>query len=526
MMHALLALPALAALAAGGPEFRVSFDASLRAEPANGRLVVYLIREGARLGAGQAPSEGPFWFDPQPMFGIDVHGLAPGAAAVVGAGATCFPGPLAELPAGTYRAQAVLDLARENSDWRREAGNLYSGIVTFTVKGGATPAPVLLAMKSVTGGGGAKPGEGVAVVEVVSERLTAFHEREMKLRAAVVAPVRAEAGRTYPAVYEMTGFGGDYVQTANGHARGRAPAGDTPGARLARAAYLVVLDAESGNGHTLLANSANNGPVGDALVHELIPELEKRFPLEPRAPARLLRGHSSGGWSAIWLAVTYPETFGAAWATSPDPVDFRRFQLVDIYSRPNMYLEQPPGAGVGGSDGPPMRDTPSLRRGERELMTIRQENAIEEVLGPRNTSGQQWDSWMAVFGPRGGDGNPAALYDSWTGEMTPGMSGAFRAYDIGSRLRSEPGRLGPILKQRVRIAVGDQDTYYLNEAVALLKHDLDALSFIHLPEGGHGYVKIVPGYDHGNIFGSSELRTIPGEMLEHLERNGLWAPEP
>ena len=30
----------------------------------------------------------------------------------------------------------------------------------------------------------------------------------------------------------------------------------------------------------------------------------------------------------LWLATEYPHIFGAAWASSPDPVDFRRFQLV------------------------------------------------------------------------------------------------------------------------------------------------------------------------------------------------------
>src|SRR6185295_1412012 len=97
-----------------------------------------------------------------------------------------------------------------------------------------------------------------------------------------------------------------------------------------------------------------------------IPALEAKYPLIADAHARLLRGHSSGGWSTLWLALTYPEIFGATWSTSPDPVDFRRLQLPDIYAGPNMY------SGVDG------KDLPSYRGAGQERMTIRQENLMEE----------------------------------------------------------------------------------------------------------------------------------------------------
>ena len=45
---------------------------------------------------------------------------------------------------------------------------------------------------------------------------------------------------------------------------------------------------------------------------------------DPRAS--FVGGHSSGGWSSLWLQVAYPETFGGVWSTSPDPVDFRDWQ--------------------------------------------------------------------------------------------------------------------------------------------------------------------------------------------------------
>src|SRR5690606_19909538 len=173
------------------------------------------------------------------------------------------------------------------------------------------------------------------------------------------------------------------------------------------------------------------------LVEELIPALEAKYRLIPEPSARLLRGHSSGGWSVAWLALTYPQTFGAAWSTSPDPVDFRRFQLPNIYDNPSMYH---------GPDGRPLSSYRN-RRGER--MSILQENLMEEVLGPDNTSGQQWDSWQAVFGPRNARGNPAALFDPRTGAIDRAVAEHYRAYDLSALLDRDPARYLPIFRDRI-----------------------------------------------------------------------------
>src|SRR5207237_5249903 len=101
----------------------------------------------------------------------------------------------------------------------------------------------------------------------------------------------------------------------------------------------IALDPESGNGHTLFANSDNNGPRGDALVEELIPALESKFHLISQKGARIVSGHSSGGWAAMWLTLQYPQTFGACFAVSPDPVDFHCLERIDIYNMSNAYSD-------------------------------------------------------------------------------------------------------------------------------------------------------------------------------------------
>jgi pimeloyl-ACP methyl ester carboxylesterase len=493
---------------AAGPTFSVSFDKSVRDTPATGRLVVYLLREGAQVGHESEPADGPFFEDPQPLYGIDVKDLAPGAPAVVDDAATSFPVKLSELPPGTYRAQAVLDLSRLDSSWRREPGNLFSAAAAFTIVKGQD-AKVDLPLTQVVQPKTPPATPGVEAFQVRSELLSRFRGRDVMLHATVLLPQGYDKSRQYAAIYEIPGFGGDGTEVHGGFHpyRARLPDG-SPWIELRKSAFWINLNPEGPNGHHLFANSANNGPVGDALVKELIPALEAKYSLRPDAAARLLRGHSSGGWSTLWLATQYPETFGATWSSSPDPVDFRRFQKGDIYGAPSMYLE--------GKD-----QTPSYRENGQPKMTVRQENLMEEVVGPQNTSGQQWDSWMAVFGPRDDKGNPAALYDPITGKIDHAVAEQYRAYDIADLLRRHPEKYGPLFKQRIHIVVGDQDSYYLNEAVALLKQYLDNLSFLTLPEGSDGYIKIVPGLDHGSIFRSDEIQMIPVEMVNYLKAHGL-----
>ncbi|MCY2959692.1 MAG: alpha/beta hydrolase-fold protein [Planctomycetota bacterium] len=480
-----------------GVEFRVRLEPTVRAEPAAGRLLVLLVKEGSKIGPRTEPADGPFFEDPQPLYGIDAR-LAPGETALVGDAADSFPVKLSELPAGKYRAQARFDLVQRDSAWRREDGNLYSKPVAFEVPGAGT---IDLALDKVVRVEPPRAIEGVEWFEVRSELLSKFRGQDVVLRAGVVLPVGFDAQRKYAAVYEVPGFGGNHRSASGPRKRDK----DDVSAKsvLARETFKIVLDPEGPNGHTLFADSENNGPCGAALVRELIPALEKKYPLIAEPSARLLRGHSSGGWSTLWLALTYPDVFGATWSSSPDPVDFRRFQRIDLYGDENFYVRA--GAEIA-----------SYRSGGAVRMTTRQENGGENVVGPDNTSGQQWDSWFAVFGPRNEHGHPAALYDPATGRIDRKIAESYRRYDIGALLRAEPSRYAPIFRQNVRLLCGGEDSFYLNEAVELLTRDLAATP----SAPGPGYVTIVPGLDHGTIYSSEEMRRAPDEMLAHLRAKG------
>jgi len=462
---------------------------------------VLLVREGSRIGARRDPADGPFFEDPQPLFGVDAH-LAPGETATIDDGATSFPVKLSELPSGRWRAQARFDLVRADSDWKREALNLYSKPIAFEVpRTDGADDSLDLALDQVVVVPPPRVVEGVEWFEVRSELLSKHRGRDVMLRAGVALPLGYDASRKYAAVYEVPGFGGDH----RGIGPRRASKDDAGASKavLARETFQIVLDPEGPDGHTLFADSENNGPCGAALVRELVPALEKKYALIAEPSARLLRGHSSGGWSTLWLALTYPDVFGATWSSAPDPVDFRRFQAIDLYGDESFFAR-------GGAELPSYRSHGGVR------MTVRQENLGEEVVGPDNTSAQQWDSWFAVFGPRNARGNPAAVYDPATGRIDRAVAEHFRRYDIAALLRAEPERYGALFRDRVHLVVGGEDSFYLEGAVELLAQELKSRSI----ELGRGYLTIVPGADHGSIFGSAELKRFPDEMLAHLRAHG------
>lgn len=506
--------PCTRAADAPGPRISVWFDSNVRATPASGRLVVYLLRPDAKVGKA-SPADAPFFDDPQPCFGVDVIKLAPGEKAVVDDSATSFPVALGRLPKGTYKAQAVLDLNSEHSDWQREPGNLYSEIVTFSTDPADPPSePLEIALTKVIEPEVPVATDGFEYFEITSALLSEFHGRPIKLRAGVVLPLGRKAGGMYAAVYEIPGYGGDW-RTARMVARFRNPTRMSPEEQtLWGNCYRIVLDAESGNGHTLWANSINNGPWATALVSEFIPALEKQFNLIARPEARLLTGHSSGGWSSLWLQLNYPDFFGGAWSGSPDPVDFRRFQRTNIYAASNMY-----------SAGDPAAELPSYTSLAGEVrMTVRTENLVEEVIGSDNTSGQQWDSWQAAFGPKGPGGHAAALYDPVSGAIDRSVAEQYRKYDISDLLRKYPDRFGAVLRDKVRLVVGDRDNYGLNEAVQLLKQELEGIlrGATPAPTSGRGYIKVLPG-DHGTVMGHPEYRRKWIEMELQLQTSGVIA---
>src|SRR5262249_48225169 len=134
---------------------------------------------------------------------------------------------------------------------------------------------------------------------------------------------------------------------------------------------LIHLDGAGPLGDPYQVDSDNHGPYGTAVTRELIPYIETRFRGIGRGEARVLDGASTGRWVGPALQVFYPETFNGAGAFCPDSVDFRSWQLLNIYDDDNAYMNR------HGFERPAARDASGEVR-----FTMRHECRLENVLGP------------------------------------------------------------------------------------------------------------------------------------------------
>jgi len=203
-------------------------------------------------------------------------------------------------------------------------------------------------------------------------------------------------------------------------------------------------------------NSANNGPYGDALLTELVPYLEEHFRLSRDPRQRFLTGGSTGGWESLALQLYHPDLFAGTWTFYPDPIDFRRWEMINIYDDPNAFYV--PGYQYV------QRDRPMMRTPEGQTL-------FEAVLGSRGRSAEQYDAWEAVYGPVGEDGYPQQLWDKLTGTIDRGVAVYMRdhGYDLRHYAQTNWDKIGPSLKGKLHLYVGDMDNYALNLAVYLFE---------------------------------------------------------
>jgi hypothetical protein len=470
--------------------FEVTCDPAVHREPITTR--VYVILGPDRSSA--EPRLGPNWFRPQPFFAVDAKDWKPGEPLRIDSRADGFPAALNELEPKRYAIQAVVRLNRDTHKIGNGEGNAFGPVVHAELdpaKGGT----IALKVDQVVPPRRFPATDRIKLVELPSPKLSAFHRRPIRHRAAVILPgemVGAEHPEKRPALYIIPGFGGDHFLAARFAGERRMAFGQD----LIR----VLLDPDCGAGHHVFADSATNGPRGAALVEEFIPYLEKTLPMIAEPRARLLNGHSSGGWSSLWLQVTYPETFGGTWSTSPDPVDFRDFQRIDIYA---------PGENVFRDRAGKPR--PIARMGNVPMLFYDRFSRMDDVIG----WGCQLSSFEAVFSSLDRDGRPRKLWDRTTGAIDPEVARSWESYDIRLVLERNWPKLGPRLRGKLHVITGGLDTFYLEGAAKRLKESLALL-------GSDAVVDIIPGRDHSNILGVALAQRLDREMRQAV--GGLLAP--
>ena len=469
-------------------KFELSRPGHIHPKPFTGRVLVMLGPENSR-----SPKSGPDWFNPQPMFAIDVKDWAVDQPIKLADGPNLisFPAPLSKLKPGKYAAQALMRVNMTTHRLGNGPGNAFSDVVQMEVADNQD-VTVKMAITATQPEDTFPEHPRVKLETLESPLLSAFYGRPVRHRASVVLPEGRNAKTALPSIYIIPGFGGD-------HRQGLRMAGRSGGMNFGSDMVRIVLDPDCVTGHHVFADSATNGPRGKALVEEFIPYLEKKYNLISKAEGRFLNGHSSGGWSSLWLQVTYPDTFGGVWSTSPDPIDFRDFQRIDIYAKgENMFRDR---QGV---------QRPIARRGNQPVVSYETFSKMEEVMGP----GGQLYSFEAVFSPVGADKEPKQLWNRRTGVIDLNIAETWKKYDIGLILQENWSTLGPKLAGKIHITMGDMDSFYLEGATRLMGERLKALK-------SDAVVDIIPGRDHGSVLDSALGQRIDAEIHETLKRNGI-----
>jgi hypothetical protein len=344
----------VAALApANAQTFQLSYPASASAGPITGRAFLFVARtnkEEPRLQSGPDRESEPF-------FGVDVDALAPGKVVTIDPNVPGFPvASLAKLPAGDYYVEGLLlpytrfkrsdghTIWVHMDQWEGSASAAHPAARERSPEGAQARAQdrgrVASLTKTIPAVSAAQETEWVKRLDHVEARERVLGS-PMTLGAVVLLPKGYAENTTkrYPVVYTV----GHYSERAAGiHVRGVRQAGDAGSARgaLRNESEPGVNSASWVSGkvpeviavfiqHTTpyyddsyVLNSANNGPYGDAITQELIPEIDKRFRTIAAPYARVLTGGSTGGWDVLALQIHYL-TCSAARGAFPDQLDFR-----------------------------------------------------------------------------------------------------------------------------------------------------------------------------------------------------------
>ena len=512
-------VPALAACqSAGALQVKVRYKPELASRPLDGRLLLVVATDDKREPREQV-TDGD---DTAQVYGMDVDGWTGGQSVALGGDVAGYPqAAITHLPPGEYWVQAVLHRYEtfhrsdghvvklppdrgEGQNWAKAPGNLVSTPrhVRIDAAGGSISVELDQALPEIR-----MPPDTryLRHVQMKSELLSRFWGRDMFVKALVLLPEGWDShpDAHYPVIIyhshfgaELEGYGdqppdeklppysidGLRRECPNGHTSGCAKNGYAryqaeaeyrfhqlwTGKGFPRVILVQIQHANPYYDDSYAVNSENLGPYGDAITRELVPYLEKTFRgLGPWA--RGMYGGSTGGWEAIAAQMFYPDEYNGAIANCPDPIDFRAYVTVNIYDDDNAYVTG--GAFRGTPRASSREDDGALRS------TMAQDNQMELALGTRSRSGQQYDIWEAVYSPVGADGYPRRIWDKRTGVIDKSVAASWRErYDLGHILTRDWATLGPKLAGKLRINVGNMDTYYLDRAVRLFQERLGALA--------------------------------------------------
>ena len=487
-------------------DINVIFDESLSNTQLDGRLLLMLSTDDSDEPRFQI-NDG---LNTQIIFGVNVNDWAPNTPITFDASVFGYPySSLKEIPPGEYNVQALLnvyetfDLATgqtvklpmdngEGQQWQRSPGNLYSTPFKIRIASNGIQNVSVTLDQEIPPIEEPKDTEWIKHIKVKSEKLSEFWGRDTYLGAHVLLPKGFDE---HPeAKYPLMVFHGHFPSEFGGFRTTPPDPKMKPefSERFNLEGYNVIEQQEAYDFYkrwnepdfprfiiieiqhptpyyddSYAVNSASQGPYGDAITYELIPEIEKQFRGMGEGWSRFLYGGSTGGWEALAVQVNYPEEYNGCFAACPDPIDFRAYALTNIYEDDNAYYY--PSAHK-------KLEVPSHRNYLGQLQsTLKQGNHLELVLGDKSRSGQQWDIWEATYSPQGDDGYPVRIWDKKTGKINHKVAEYWKEnFDLRHILERDWDKLGDNLKGKIHIYCGDMDNYYLNNAVYLMEDFLES----------------------------------------------------
>jgi len=480
--------------------FEVSFPQQQSDQPLDGRLYVMLSTDDKAEPRFEI-SDNP---DTQQFFGVDVDGLAAGKIAVLDATTVGYPTQsLRSIPAGDYYVQALLNLYEtyhlanghtvklppergEGQQWNRKPGNLYSKPLKMHIDPAQGGAVKISLTEKIPPLDEPKDTKYIKHLKIKSELLTKFWGTPTYIGAIVLSP---EGFDEHPdAHYPLIVHQGHFPRDLGIPFADKPPTPDLKGRRRIVAEYsykfyqdwtsgrlphVLVLELQHANPYyddSYAVNSDNVGPYGDAITQEVIPAVEQKFRGIGQGWARALYGGSTGGWEAAAMQIFYPTFFNDTFAFCPDPVDFRAYQIVNLYDDKNaLWLE----SNWGKVPRPEERKTDGS-----VVTTMDRTNLRELVLGTHGRSTEQMGIWQAVFSPVGSDGYPKPIWDPVTGAIDHDVANYWKEhYDLRYILQRDWKTLGPNLVGKLHFTVGDMDSFYLNNAVHLMQDFLESTNY-------------------------------------------------
>ena len=290
-----------------------------------------------------------------------------------------------------------------------------------------------------------------------SQMLSKFWNQSMSIDAKIILPLSYgfQEKKMYPLVLHFHGLGGTEFEAL----KWKDAIHQAESKRSDLEMIHVFVRTSFFAAYHSFIDSECSGPWGTALITEFIPALERNYRISTDTKTRFLTGHSSGAWTALWLQIKYPKLFGGAWASSPDPLDFRSFYGINLTpeSTDNVY-----------------RDLQGNLRPYSRIHGVSLQKMIQPVEGNLEVD-TEFDSdewkWSGCDLSR----RPKRIFNRDSGDLNKEVLMSWERYDLRKVIAKNWKNLRGDLHGKIHIVCGEQDTYFLELPTKYFCQELGSL---------------------------------------------------